>query len=221
VTGKEKDAKLPPQTSLEDLTRKLTGEIGGDRRIVAIAGPPGVGKTTFAESLRDRLNHHTLGACEILPMDGYHFDDVYLNTRGWRARKGAPFTFDVAGFRTMLARLKANEDPEIAVPVFDRKLEIARAGARMINQTTQIIIVEGNYLLLQSDPWPALQVYFDMTIMLQAPVQILKSRLLARWTGLGYSEQEAEQKASLNDLLNIKEVMENSVAADCVVDTNR
>ncbi len=210
---------LAEETDLDQLVELLGVRFSGARGIIAIAGPPGVGKSLFSETIRDRINRAVPGSCEILPMDGYHFDNTYLNARGWRARKGAPHTFDVGGLRAMLARLKANDEPEIAVPVFDREIEIARAGARMISGSTKIVLVEGNYLLLAASPWDSLRQYFDVTVMLQAPETTLKSRLLARWTGLGISEEEAEEKASGNDMLNVREVIKNSVAAEFTVDT--
>ena len=213
-------ADLPKDTDIDRLAELLIARFETERGIVAIAGPPGVGKSTFSKALRDRTNLGVTGACEILPMDGYHFDDIYLNAKGWRPRKGAPHTFDVGGLRSMLTRLQANDEPEIAVPLFDRDIEIARAGARMISRTVKIVLVEGNYLLLAAKPWDGLQEFFDVSVMLQAPAVTLKSRLLARWTGMGFSEQEAEEKASSNDLLNVREVLENSAVADFVVHTN-
>lgn len=203
---------MPKNIDIDGLVNELNTREG--RVIVAIAGPPGVGKSTFSAALRDRLN-----ACEILPMDGYHYDDLYLDGKGWRARKGALHTFDVAGFRAMLARLKANDEPEISVPVFDREIEIARAGARMISRSVKTILVEGNYLLLRSPPWGSLGQYFDMTIMLDAPKEVLKMRLANRWKNFGYSAQEAEDKIAENDLLNVSEVIDNSVQAQYVLDT--
>lgn len=211
---------MPELTDLDGLVRHL-GAIGGDGRlIVAIAGPPGVGKSTFSDALRDAVNTTVPGSCEILPMDGYHYDDIYLNKMGWRPRKGAPFTFDVNGFRTMLARIKANEETEISVPVFDRELEIARAGARMISQDVTTVIVEGNYLLLNGVPWDGLRHYFDASVMLTAPSKTLEGRLLGRWIDMGLSPQVAHQKASGNDLPNVKTVVDNSVEADFVINTD-
>jgi pantothenate kinase len=188
------------------------------RAIVAIAGPPGAGKSTFAERLRDALNACAPGAAEVLPGDGYHFDDLLLNARGWRPRKGAPHTFDVGGLRAMLERLRANVEDEVAVPVFDRSIEIARAGARVIPRSASLVLVEGNYLLLDRDPWSALAPLFDVTIMLVAPLETLRQRLLERWTEIGLSGADLTAKMEGNDLQNVATVLEGSRAADHLVD---
>ena len=210
---------MPEITCLEKLAKQLSGGNDNGRIVLAVAGPPGSGKSTFADALRDKINRVQPGKCEVLPMDGYHFDDTYLGQMGWRARKGAPHTFDTGGLSAMLARLKANKEPQIAVPVFDRKIEIARAGARMINQDVEVLVVEGNYLLLATQPWAALRQFFDITVMLDVSIETLESRLQARWAGFGFSAAEAEDKIAQNDLLNVKEVVENSVPADFVVKT--
>lgn len=206
-------------TSLKKLANQLAGDTGNERIILAVAGPPGSGKSTFSDALRDLINKKQPDTSEVLPMDGYHFDDTYLDPMGWLSRKGAPHTFDVGGFGAVLARLRANTEPQIAVPVFDRKLEIARAGARMINQGSKIIIVEGNYLLLVTQPWASLRRFFDATVMLHVPVKTLEARLRARWEGFGYSIAKAKEKIAGNDLPNVKEVIKNSIPADYVVNT--
>jgi pantothenate kinase len=121
----------------EELVR-LIAKSNGRRRIVAIAGAPGSGKSRLAERLVARLNEGAEGSAALLPMDGYHYDDRILIERGSRSRKGAPETFDVLGLFHMLDRLKRNHEDEIAVPVFDRDLEISRAGARTIPRTVRL-----------------------------------------------------------------------------------
>lgn len=125
------------------------------RTIVAIAGAPGSGKSTLAEALVDGLNARDPGRAALLPMDGFHFDDRVLDALGRRARKGAPDTFDVGGLDHALARLGARDEAFVAVPVFDRGIEIARAGARLIPAETPVIVAEGNYLLLAEPPGTA------------------------------------------------------------------
>ncbi len=135
-------------TDLEGLAARLSGQPGAGRRLVAIAGPPGAGKSTVARHLEKRLNAARPGSANVLEMDGYHYDDGLLQQLGRAARKGAPDTFDVGGLAHMLTRLRRNDEGPIAVPVFDRKIEIARAGAVLIPADVSVILVEGNYLLL-------------------------------------------------------------------------
>ena len=138
---------------------------GGGRVIAALAGAPGSGKSTLAEKLVAKLNARQRGLAAVLPMDGYHYDDLYLVPAGLRPRKGAPMTFDVGGLYHTLKRLRARDEDEVAVPVFDRKIEIARAGARLIPKETPVIVVEGNWLLLNQAPWDRLRPMFDVTVM--------------------------------------------------------
>ncbi len=185
------------------------------RSITAIAGPPGAGKSTLAEFIVESLNEQDPGSAAVLPMDGYHFDDLVLVARGLRARKGAPETFDVAGFAHMLRRLKDNSEPEIAVPVFDRTIEIARAGARMIDASVRHIIVEGNYVLLGEEPWSGLAALFDTTVMIEVAEAELRRRLEARWAHL--SGEDKAFKLDGNDLPNGRRVRENSIGAEFVI----
>lgn len=184
------------------------------RRIVAVAGPPGAGKSTFAERLREALDAPAPGRAALLAMDGFHYDDRVLEARGDRPRKGAPHTFDIDGLGAMLARLKADDGREIAVPVFDRSIEIARAGAAIIPAGARIVVVEGNYLLLDDPAWAPLRAFFDLTVMLQVPRAVLVERLSARWQGYGMSVAAIVEKLDGNDLPNVDRVLTGCVAAD-------
>lgn len=197
---------------LAGLASALAGEQGSARRLVAVAGPPGSGKSTFAERLHAALADRI--AAEVLPMDGYHYDDVVLNARGHRPRKGAPHTFDVDGLAAMLARLRADDGRDVAVPVFDRSIEIARAGARIIPAATRLIIVEGNYLLLDDPAWARLRGSFDRTVFLRVPEEELTRRLEARWQGYGLDAAQIREKLEENDLPNGRLVNGKSVPAD-------
>jgi pantothenate kinase len=200
----------------EELVR-LIARSNGRRRIVAIAGAPGSGKSTLAERLVARLNEGAEGSAALLPMDGYHYDDCILIERGSRSRKGAPETFDVLGLFHMLDRLKRNHEDEIAVPVFDRDLEISRAGARTIPRAVRALIVEGNYLLLDEAPWSRLRAMFDVTVAVDAPEDILRQRLIERWQGYGLTSQEIKAKVEGNDLRNGRYVLSKSRPADYVL----
>jgi len=97
-----------------------------------------------------------------------------------RPRKGAPDTFDVGGLRHTLLRLKSGDEDHVAVPIFDRQLEFARAGARLIAKATRIIAVEGNYLLLRRAPWSDLSGLFNITLLIETSADVLREPLTAR-----------------------------------------
>jgi len=201
----------------EALTGIIGTRAGAGRSIIAIVGAPGSGKSTLAERLEARLNEATPSSAAVLPMDGYHFDDNVLVARGLRTRKGAPETFDVGGLRHMLTRLKRNDEDEIAVPIFDRSLEISRAGARLIPRAVRHVIVEGNYLLLDAAPWAALHACFDTTVAAAVPEEVLRGRLTARWRGYGLHPSEVRAKVEDNDLPNGRFVVSNSIPAEFTI----
>lgn len=186
------------------------------RSITAIAGPPGAGKSTLADQLAEALNADEPGSAAVFAMDGYHYDDLVLVPRGLRPRKGAPETFDVAGFAHMLGRLRKNADTEVAVPVFDRSIEIARAGARMIPQTVRHLIVEGNYILLDSGDWRLLHEHYDTTVLIEVPEEELRRRLTDRWKQL--DPDAFAFKMEENDLPNGRLVRTGSITPEFVVE---
>lgn len=199
---------------LAGLADVLEARAAGGRVILAIAGAPGSGKSTLAEKLVGKLNGRRAGMAAVLPMDGFHYDDLHLVPAGLRPCKGAPQTFDVGGLCHTLSRLRARDEAGVAVPVFDRKLEIARAGARLIPAEVPVIVVEGNYLLLDQAPWDRLRPMFDLTAMVDVAEPVLRARLRGRWERLGLAEGEVRAKLEDNDLPNGRLVREASVPAD-------
>jgi pantothenate kinase len=186
----------------------------GPRQIIAIAGAPGSGKSTVAARLEGMLNASRPGLASILPMDGFHYDDDLLQTLGRKQRKGAPDTFDVGGFYHVLKRMRAGDEEAVAVPVFDRDLEISRGGARLIARDVPIVIVEGNYILLGDKPWNSLKPLFDISVMVQCSEETLRQRLTARWEGYDLPEAEIRCRVDENDMPNGRFVKTASVAAD-------
>ncbi len=189
------------------------------RFILGIAGPPAAGKSTLAEALREALNGGSGSGGEdevatIAGLDGFHFDDAVLHARGHRPRKGAPFTFDAAGYAAMLERLAAPAREAVAIPLFDRDLELSRAAAAIVEPHHRIVITEGNYLLLDDDRWRAARDRLDLSVFLDVPFEALRRRLMVRWLGHGYDPEEAREKTEANDLVNARLVAGTSVEPD-------
>lgn len=203
--------------TFDALVRHLLAWPGAARRITAIAGAPGSGKSTLAARLCQRINAARPAMCQVLAMDGYHFDDGILEARGERARKGAPFTFDVGGLLAMIARIRADDGTTIAIPVFDRDLEISRAAAALIAPEVRLVLVEGNYLLLDDPSWARLRPLFDLSVFLDVPRAELHRRLTARWQGFGLDAPAMRAKLDGNDMPNADLVIGNSVPADIVL----
>lgn len=190
------------------IRQKATGQ---GRFLTALAGPPGAGKSTLAAALVEALGQ----GAKAVPMDGFHYDDRVLIARGARDRKGAPDTFDAQGFFHLLRRLRVED--EVAIPLFDRDLEISRAGADIVTPEDRLLVVEGNYLLLNEAPWPQAAPLFDLTVWIDVPEAELDRRLLARWAHYGKTPVEARAWIDGNDMPNIRRVTRNSRVADVVV----
>lgn len=200
-------------SELEELARRiLLRADDASRYFVAIVGPPASGKSTFSDKLLAELDRLRPGEVVLVPMDGYHYDNAVLDQLGLRHRKGAPETFDVAGFMADLERIATAAEP-VAVPVFDRTLDVSRAGARFILPGHSIVLVEGNYLLLSDEPWDRLADRFDYSISLAAPEEELRKRLVERWLHYGLDHQSAMDRTDNNDLINARRVADNSTSA--------
>ncbi|WP_417330859.1 nucleoside triphosphate hydrolase [Halomonas cupida] len=200
--------------SIDAMAERLLEQAEGCRRyIVALAGPPAAGKSFRSAWLARALNERSDGVAEVVPMDGYHFDNAVLGPRGLLSVKGAPETFDVDGLQRDLVRLRA-ADVEVAVPVFDRPLDLARAGGRVICPSHRILIVEGNYLLLDQGPWPALRDYFDFTLFIEVEDQLLEQRLIQRWLAMGQDQSGAIDRTRDKDMLNARLIKQRSIPAD-------
>jgi pantothenate kinase len=190
---------------------KRAGKAG--RFVVAIAGPPAAGKSTISSRLQQLL---PADSAIVVPMDGFHYDDIVLNARGLRSRKGAPETFDFHGFEALLRRIRANE-AEVAIPVFDRSVELSRAGAAIVTPETKFVLVEGNYLLLDEAPWNRLGPLFDFSIFIDVQRAELERRLMERWHDHGKSGEEARAWVASSDMPNVDRVLTHRRPADMLL----
>ncbi|VVT04554.1 nucleoside triphosphate hydrolase [Rhizobium sp. EC-SD404] len=200
--------------SIEDLAQQVANRAAGRHRfVVALAGPPGAGKSTLAERLVRALNDRSEVAA-LLPMDGFHLDNTVLEARGLMHRKGAPETFDARGYAFLLDTIRTMPDFEIAVPVFDRTLDLARSGGAIIAPHHRVVVTEGNYLLVDRTPWSDLSAHFDMTVWLDVDDETLQERLVRRWLHHGLSREAALSRALDNDMQNVAWVKRFSRPAD-------
>lgn len=187
----------------------------GPRRLVALAGPPGAGKSTLADRICARLRAENRTAA-VVPMDGFHLDNAILSERGLLDRKGAPETFDAAGFRHMVSRIAAREQ-DIVYPVFDRSRDVAVAGAGVLPADVEFVLFEGNYLLVRDAPWGDLAEFWSFSIWLDAPLPTLEARLMDRWVAQALPEAAARARLEGNDLPNVRFVSERSTRGDLVL----
>ncbi|NRA85924.1 MAG: nucleoside/nucleotide kinase family protein [Rhizobiales bacterium] len=202
------------QTNLDGVIEViLSKKTNNQRLVVAIVGPPGSGKSTLSELICDRLNALATNSSAILPMDGFHLDNNVLSDLQILSKKGAPESFDSDGFKTIMTRIcKANKN--VIVPIFDRMLDLSRAGGRVIPLTTEIVLVEGNYLLLKRPEWIQCHANFDLTISINVSMNELKKRLIQRWLDYGLSTKQALERTISNDIPNAKIVLNESSPAD-------
>lgn len=207
-------------TSLTDHVNTLADHIhekreDSKRLIVAIAGAPGSGKSTVAREVARRLTQQKC-PCIVVPMDGFHFDNAVLEEMGASPRKGAPDTFDVQGFIRLIKAMKDSVD--VYAPIFDRTRDIAIAAAIKVPADLPVIIVEGNYLMFDSDGWRDLTPLWDVTCRLDVPLPELRARLIQRWLSLNYTRAVATRRAEGNDIPNAQAVIDKALACDVTLD---
>ncbi|MFF9688262.1 nucleoside/nucleotide kinase family protein [Streptomyces sp. NPDC014623] len=198
--------------ALTDRARRLAA--GGRRRILGIAGAPGAGKSTLAARIVGELEERAV----LVPMDGFHLAGAELERLGRADRKGAPDTFDAAGYAALLRRLRHPEglDPVYA-PAFDRALEEPVAGSVCVPADVPLVVTEGNYLLLDEGPWAPVRGLLDEAWFLDADPGLRMSRLVDRHVRFGKPRPYAERWAAGSDERNARLVERHRDRADLVV----
>ncbi|MFJ4711416.1 nucleoside/nucleotide kinase family protein [Streptomyces sp. NPDC088785] len=188
----------------------------GSRRVLGIAGPPGAGKSTLAAAVVDALG----GQAALVLMDGFHLADAELRRLGRADRKGAPDTFDAYGYGALLARLRAPRHGEtVYAPSFERELEQPLAGALPVPPDVPLVVTEGNYLLLDEEPWSsAVRPLLDEVWWVAVDDTVRVERLVARHVRFGRTEAEARAWVLRSDEANARRAAPGRDRADVVVD---
>jgi pantothenate kinase len=189
------------------------------RRLLGIAGAPGAGKTTYARRLVAESALDGVPAAYV-PMDGFHLADVALSALGLLDRKGAPETFDAWGYAALLRRLREPDHEMRSVvwaPAFERDLEQPLAGAVAVPAAAELVLTEGNYLLLDLPEWRAARAELDEVWFLDCPDDVRRARLVARHVEYGRSAAEAEAWVARVDDANAAVVARSRERADRVV----
>ena len=188
------------------------------RAILGVAGSPGSGKSTLVAALLDRIGDRCgAGWAAHVPMDGFHLADAQLRRLGLLDRKGAPETFDPAGYAHLLERVRAETDTDVYAPGFDRALEQPLAGALVVPPSARLVITEGNYLLLDEPAWARARRAIDQVWFVTADEDTRFGRLIARHVEFGKSPSQARAWVTEVDGRNAARVSATAGAADLVV----
>jgi pantothenate kinase len=210
----------PATGDLDRLARRALGLVGDGRRaILAIAGSPGAGKTTLARALVARIDAlDGDGTAAYVPMDGFHLANATLDRLGRHDRKGAIDTFDGWGVLALVRRIRAETDHVVYAPSFDRAVDEGVAGAVAVDPAVRLVVVEGNYLLVDDGPWGLLRAELDEAWFCETPADARFSRLVDRHTAGGRDPDAAEAWARDVDGANAVLIEGTRGRADLVVD---
>jgi pantothenate kinase len=198
---------LPPAC----LQRLQALEARPGRTLLGIIAPPGAGKSTLAAAIVAAMPGHVV----VVPMDGFHLANAELHRLGRAGRKGAPDTFDAAGYVSLLRRLRAPVPDEVVyAPEFRREIEEPIAGAIAVGPEVRLVVTEGNYLLLDDAPWSGVRPLLDEAWYLEVDDTARVERLVQRHVRHGRSLQDAREWVALTDEPNARRVEGSRHRAD-------
>jgi pantothenate kinase len=180
----------PGLHDLVDRVLQLRTRTGGRVVLVGVVGEPGSGKSSLAAAVVEGLRQRGRTAV-LVPMDGFHLANVALEALGRSDRKGALDTFDGAGFAALLARLRAKGPETVWAPTYDRSIEESVAGAIPVPPATEVVVTEGNYLLVDEEPWAEVGELLDEVWAVRTADPVRTARLVARHEEFGKTPERA------------------------------
>ena len=189
-------------------------EKSSERVLIGIIGKPGAGKSTLSKFLMSKLSKELV---TVVPMDGYHLSNRVLKDLKRADRKGAPDTFDVAGFISLVRRIRSEQTQNIYYPIFDRAIEESIAAQGVVTSATKVVIIEGNYLLHDEGGWEVLNDLLDESWMVDVDDDKRISRLISRHIAYGKDPAAAKAWAKGTDEVNAKLIERGRTRADFVV----
>ena len=175
----------------------------GQRKLLGLVGAPGAGKSTLALAMLQAVG---ADRAQVVPMDGFHLANVELQRLGRADRKGAPDTFDSAGYVALLQRLR-DQRPDgdiVYAPEFRREIEEPIAGAIAVLPSTQLVITEGNYLLHDVGPWAGAAAMLDEVWYVDIDDAVREARLVQRHQQFGRSAEAARDWVASTDAPNAR-----------------
>ncbi|MFD1657163.1 nucleoside/nucleotide kinase family protein [Streptomyces caeni] len=204
--------------TFDDLLKRAAALVRpGHRVILGITGSPGAGKTTLAEQVVRALNGDGPDWAAHVPMDGFHLADAELERLGRRDRKGAPDTFDAAGYAALLRRLREEDTETVYAPGFERVLEQPLAGAVPVPPAARLVVTEGNYLLLDRGAWARVRPHLDEVWFCELGEEERIRRLVARHEEFGKDHDAAVAWVRGTDQRNADLIAATRDRADLVV----
>lgn len=204
--------------SIEILAQDLLAECDktAGRFLLGITGPPGAGKSTLAENLREELQSRFNFLAAVVPMDGYHLDDDTLKSMGIHHLKGIEKSFDGDGYVELLKCLKET-DHDVPYPTFDRTIESTVENGGMVPASVRLVITEGNYLLSENAPWHQIRCMLDRIWYVDVDEDVLLPRLISRHVAGGKTIEQARAKVHCTDLPNAKHVASTKELANRIM----